>query len=49
MSHGIRCDLDRSQASMLEPPSGSPVIHLSDFNQTYQNVFGTSRYPRRRT
>jgi hypothetical protein len=43
----IRCDLDRSQASMLQPPSGPPVIHLSDFSQpasrTYWNIFGTTR------
>lgn len=45
----IRCDLDQSEAALLPPPSGSPVIHLSDFdqarpfNQTYYDVFGMTR------
>jgi len=46
----IRCDLDRSQAEMLQPPSGTPVIHV-DFgqaqpsNRTYWNMFGRSGRP----
>jgi hypothetical protein len=47
----IRCDLDRSQAEMLPPPSGTRVTHV-DFghaqpsNQTYRNIFGrTGRTP----
>ena len=39
----IRCDLDRSQAEMLQPPSGTPVTHVS-FDQPahhmYRNLFG---------
>ena len=43
----IRCDLDRSQTEMLQPPSGTPVIHV-DFgqaypgNRTYWNMFARS-------
>ena len=41
----IRCDLDRSQAETLQPPSSTPVIHVSfgqarPTNQTYRNMFG---------
>jgi len=42
----IRCDLDRSQAEMLQPPSSTPVIQVSyhgqaqPTNQTYRNLFG---------
>jgi hypothetical protein len=42
----IRCDLDRSEVSMLEPPSGTPVIHASAFDQpqwthqAYRSTFG---------
>jgi hypothetical protein len=45
----IRCDLDRSQADLLQPPSGTPVFHASDFDrgwpgrQVYWNMFGTRR------
>jgi hypothetical protein len=40
----IRCDLDGFQVSMLQPPSGSPAIRLSDFNkQTYGSIFGMTR------
>jgi hypothetical protein len=37
----IRCDLDRSQAEMLPPPSGTPVIHARDFNQPGPDVYGS--------
>lgn len=42
----IRCDLDRSEVAMLEPPSGTPVIHVSAFDQpqrthqVYRSTFG---------
>jgi len=45
----IRCDLDRSEVGTLQPPSGTPVIHASDFDQrqwtreVYWNMFGGSR------
>lgn len=36
----IRCDLDQSGISMLQPPSGSPVIRVSDLNtQAYWDWF----------
>ena len=47
----IRCDLDRSQAEMLPPPSSTPVTHVEfghprSANQTYWNMFGrTGRTP----
>lgn len=45
----IRCDLDRSQVGMLQPPSSTTVIQVSEFDQArptrhvYRRIFGLSR------
>ena len=38
----IRCDLDRSQAEMLQPPSGTAVTQVSfdQGNHMYRHLFG---------
>jgi hypothetical protein len=46
----IRCDLDRSQVQMLEPPSDAPVtqVTVSDMvqstNHLYRSIFGRTRH-----
>jgi hypothetical protein len=44
----IRCDLDQSQAAMLQPPSSTPVTEVSDqpASHMYWNIFGRTRGPR---
>jgi hypothetical protein len=51
----IRCDLDRSQAALLQPPSGAPVFYANAIDQAsppqspyvnrlYGNMFGRARW-----
>jgi hypothetical protein len=51
----IRCDLDRSQVALLQPPSSAPVLYANAIdqagpsrhvygNQTYGNMFGRARW-----
>jgi hypothetical protein len=44
----IRCDLDRSEAAQLQPPSGPPVFNAIDQagppDQMYQNWYGNRMY-----
>jgi hypothetical protein len=47
----IRCDLDRAEADLLGPPSGSPVINISAFDHhqstrhVYRGIFGSPGRP----
>ena len=39
----IRCDLDRSEVGLLQPPSGAPVYHASAIDQpgpVYPDMWG---------
>jgi hypothetical protein len=46
----IRCDLDRSQAELLQPPSGPPVFYANAIDQAgpgnrmYGGMFGRARW-----
>ncbi|MDQ2874280.1 MAG: hypothetical protein M3Y33_05500 [Actinomycetota bacterium] len=41
----IRCDLDLSEAAMLQPPSGAPVFYASAIDQAQpQTTYPTGRY-----
>jgi hypothetical protein len=51
----IRCDLDRSQAELLQPPSGAPVLYANAIDQAgppqspyvnrmYGSMFGRARW-----
>jgi hypothetical protein len=47
----IRCDLDQSQVSQLQPPSGPPVLYANAIdqagpygNQMYGSFFGRARW-----
>ena len=47
----IRCDLDRSQAALLQPPAGAPVFYANAIDQagrnhTYGTMFGRARWRR---
>jgi hypothetical protein len=53
----IRCDLDRSEAGMLPPPTGAPVFYANAidqaqpypgrfWHQTYGGMFGRARWNR---
>jgi hypothetical protein len=46
----IRCDLDRSQVALLQPPSGAPVFYANAIDQAgpgpqqYVNRYGNQMY-----
>jgi hypothetical protein len=47
----IRCDLDRSQVALLQPPSGAPVLYANAIDQAgrygnhmYGTLFGRARW-----
>ena len=46
----IRCDLDRSQAALLQPPAGAPVFYANAIDQSgpsrqaYRTMFGRARW-----
>jgi hypothetical protein len=46
----IRCDLDRAQTGLLQPPSGAPVFYANAIDQAgppqqpYRNQYGNQMY-----